>query len=44
MRSNLRRLVKEYKEKKCEDGKGIGGKGKLMNLRIDAIQWLSYGS
>ena len=38
MGSNSRRLVNEYKGKKPEDGKGIGGKGRLTNARIDTIQ------
>ena len=38
MGSNLRRLVKEYKEKKLEDGKGIRGKENLTNAKFDAIE------
>ena len=34
----LRRLVKEYKGKKLEDGKSLSGKGRLTNARRDAIQ------
>lgn len=41
--SNLRRLVKEYDGKKLEDGKGISGKKKLTNAKIDAMQKF-YGS
>ena len=42
MGSNLRRLVKKYKGK-FEDGKGIAGKRRLTDARIDAIQNF-YGS
>lgn len=42
MGSNWRRLVKGYKGKGLEDGNGIGGKGRLPNPRIEAIQ-ISYG-
>ena len=38
MGANLRRLVKEYKGKKLEDGKSFSGKGRLINARINAIQ------
>ena len=38
MGTNLRRLVKEYKGKKLEDGKSLSGKGRLTNARRDAIQ------
>ena len=38
MGGNLRRLVKEYKGKKFEHGKGISKKGRLRNARIDAVQ------
>ena len=37
MRTNLRRLVKEYKRQKLEDGKSLSGIGRLTNSRIDAI-------
>ena len=35
---NLRRLIKEYKGKKPEDGKGLSGKRRLTISLIDAIQ------
>ena len=35
--TNLRRLIKEYKGKKHEDGKGLSGEGKLTISCIDAI-------
>lgn len=38
----LRRLVKEYKGKRLEDGKGTRGKGRLTNERIEARQ-IFYG-
>ena len=38
METNLRRMVKEYKGKKLEDGKTLSGKGHLTNARIDVIQ------
>ena len=38
MSGNLRRLVKEFKGKKLEDGKDIGRKARLTNVRIDAMQ------
>ena len=38
MGTNLRKLVKDLKGKKLEDGKGISGKGRLTIARIDAIQ------
>ena len=38
MGTNLRSLVKEYKGKKLEDGKGLSSKGRLTIARIDAIQ------
>ena len=34
MSSNLKKLVKEYKGEKLEDGKEIGGKGILTNARL----------
>ena len=34
----LHHLIKEFKGKKLEDGKGLRGKGRLMISRIDAIQ------
>ena len=38
MGTNLHHLIKEFKGKKLEDGKGLRGKGRLMISRIDAIQ------
>ena len=38
MGSNFRRLIKECKGKKLEDSKGVGGKRRLTNGRIDATQ------
>ena len=38
MGTNLHLLIKEYKGKKLEDGKGLSGKGRLTISRIDAIQ------
>ena len=38
METNLRRMVKEYKGKKLEDGKTLSRKGRLTSARIDAIQ------
>lgn len=37
MISSLRRLIKKYKGKKFEDGKGIARKGRLTDARIDAV-------
>ena len=36
--TNLHLLIKEYKGKKLEDGKGLSGKGRFTISRIDAIQ------
>ena len=38
MGTNLRQLIKEYKGKKLEDGKGLRGKWRLTISRIDAAQ------
>ena len=38
MGTKLRRLIKEYKGKKLEDGKGLCGKGRLTISHIDALQ------
>ncbi|XP_057313669.1 uncharacterized protein LOC130654985 [Hydractinia symbiolongicarpus] len=38
MGTNLRKLVKDMKGKKLDDGKGIGGKGCLTLARIDVMQ------
>lgn len=42
MGSNFSRLIKECTGKKLRDGKGVDGKWRLMNARIDTIQFL-YG-
>lgn len=38
----LRRLVKDYKGRKLDDGKSIGGRGRLSQKEIDSLQ-VYYG-
>ena len=38
MVTNLRPLIREYKGKNTEGGKGLSGKGRLTISRIDVIQ------